>query len=108
MVKNSEKRKARRHNCRVPVTSKKGTAFEDSQTVDISKSGVGLICQQEIPIDTQMPIELALNPEGESVTAIGKVKWISRMPGADAFRIGVTFAEFISGSKSLLGQYISK
>ena len=97
------KRKNERFTCYVPVEGKTGTAFESSQTVDISKGGIGFISHKEIPLNKKIAIEIALAPEGESVLVIGQVAWIRQL--SNLYRIGMRFANVISGSQSRLDSY---
>ena len=99
----TNQRKSERFNCYVPVEGKAGSVFESSQTVDISRDGIGFFSNQEIPLKKKIAIEIALAPEGESVIVIGEVKWIRQL--SNIYRIGMRFANVISGSRSRLDQY---
>lgn len=99
MDKVLEKRKSARFDCRVPILCKKGSAFDSSHTVDISKGGVGFLTSKFIPVDTKMAIELALEPKREPVLAIGQVKWVRQLPRSDFFRVGMMFADIADGSR---------
>lgn len=88
-----DQRRSARYHCRVPVESKKGAAFDNSQTIDIGKSGIGIISNKSIPLDTKMAVELDLNAEGESVLAVGYVKWVRRLPDSQSYRVGMKFEE---------------
>src|SRR6185503_14460851 len=89
----AEKRKSPRFECQVPIMTKKGTAFDTSQTVDISQGGVGIISERFIPINTKMAVEIALAPESEPVLTVGRVKWVQKIPQSDQFRIGMVFSK---------------
>ena len=99
------KRKASRYDCAVPVESKKGTAFDDSLTIDISSGGVGLILEKYIPIDTKMAVEIALTPEGDPFVTVGRVKWIRRLPDQQHYRVGMSFGEPPSALKSRINSH---
>ena len=90
---NENKRKSTRHGCVVPVDGKQGTVFAESQTIDISRGGAGLIVRNPIPLNTRMAIELDLSPQEEPVLAIGEVKWVSRISNSNLYRVGISFTE---------------
>lgn len=96
-------RKSERYHCYVPIEGKAGSIFESSQTVDISKGGIGFFSNKEIPLNKKIAIEIALAPEGESVIVIGQVQWVRQL--SNIYRIGMRFANVISGSRSRLDQY---
>lgn len=98
------KRRAPRKDCRVPVESKEGTAFDFSQTIDISEGGVGFVSSRYIPANTKMFIEIALTPQGDPVLAVAHVQWVSRIPGSKNFRVGMKFDDIMSGSKSRISR----
>ena len=105
MPSTRNKRKSERFNCYVPIEGKKGTVFASSQTVDISKDGIGFISNKVVPLNKKITIEIALAPEGESVLVIGKVTWIRQLSNINSYRIGVKFANVLSGSRSRLDKY---
>ena len=105
MTKLSNKRKNQRFGCVVPVESKSGTIFENSQTVDISSSGIGLIFQKEIALSKKIAIEIALAPQGESILVIGQVQWRRPLEFSSGFRVGMKFSDVLSGSRSRLDKY---
>ena len=108
MTEVEEKRKAKRFNCRVPVMCKKGTAFDNSQTIDISKAGVGLVSNKFIPVDTRMILEIALSPHSDPVLALGQVRWARRIPVSDTYRIGMHFADIAGAARSQINNAFSK
>ncbi|HOW35279.1 MAG TPA: PilZ domain-containing protein [Candidatus Omnitrophota bacterium] len=101
-MQDSDKRKSTRFDCRVPVVCKKGNAFDSSLTLDISRGGVGFLSTKFIPVNTKMPIELALTPDSEPILAVGKVRWVRQLPSSDFYRVGMTFADVASGSCSAI------
>ena len=104
----SNKRRAERQNCTVLVDSKPGTELENIITVDISKSGIGLISSQSLPLNSKIAIELDFDPSGEPVLVFGEVRWVSPIPNSDRYRIGLTFSEVLSGSKTRISKYFKK
>lgn len=106
-MKNSkEQRKAKRYNCAVPVDGKFGSAFDHTQTVDISRNGIGFISDSALPLNEKIAVEIALSPDGEPVVVMGVVKWVRKLTDSDQYRIGMTFSEVLSGSQTRLNQYL--
>ena len=108
MNKKIEKRKEERRGCLVPVESKKGTLFESSQTVDISKNGMGFIFSRLVALRKKIPIEISLTPDSEPVLVMGKVRWVRRLPGSKHYRVGMNFTDVLSGSKAQLKNVLSE
>ena len=102
------KRKTERVTCLVPVEGKKGSAFDLTQTIDISKQGIGFISQNKIPLNKKITIELDLHEEDAPVFVTGKVKWVHPIENEKAYRIGLSFVDVKHGSKSRLNKYFSK
>ncbi|MBF0486240.1 MAG: PilZ domain-containing protein [Candidatus Omnitrophica bacterium] len=103
----SDKRKAKRFNCLVPVDGKEGSLFSSTKTVDISKDGIGFVSSHAIPLNEKIAIELALSPETEPVLVIGQVKWVRKITDSDQFRVGLTFSDIIDGSRDELDSSLS-
>ena len=101
----TEKRSDCRYDCRVPVVCKKKSAFDNAQTIDISRGGVGFISRTFIPLDTKMGLEIALKPDAEPILAMGQVKWVAQVPHSECYRVGMTFADIPSHARSRLEQY---
>ncbi|HLD70214.1 MAG TPA: PilZ domain-containing protein [Candidatus Omnitrophota bacterium] len=99
------KRKNERRQCFVPVEGKKGSSFEDTQTVDISKGGIGFVSSHSLSFKQKIPIELAFSPDSDPVLVMGEVKWIHPLSGSKKYRVGMTFTRILSGSKSRLDKY---
>ncbi len=95
----ANKRKSARFDCGVPVDGKEGAVFSSTKTVDISRDGIGFISNHAIPLNEKVAIELALKPDAEPVLVIGEVKWVRKMSNTDQYRIGLTFADVIDGSR---------
>jgi hypothetical protein len=111
MMNKSERRRNERQSCLVPVEGKQGSVFAQTQTVDISKSGIGFISKKKIPLDKKIAIELDFVTENESEPAlvVGQVKWVSRIPKSPYYRIGMLLTEDLAiGSKSQLKEYIQR
>ncbi len=101
---NKEKRKDPRFSCYVPVMCKKGTAFEHSQTTDISAGGAGFISNRLVPVKTKMMVEINLTPASDPVLALGEVCWVRQMAQSENFRIGLKFVEVSSAVRSQLSK----
>lgn len=105
MKKRSDQRKSARYQCVVPVESKKGSSFDNTQTVDISKSGIGFVSSHNLAFKQEIPIELTFSLESDPVLVIGQVQWIHPLSGRRKYRVGMTFKNILSGSKSRLDKY---
>jgi len=105
MVSVSEKRRNERRRCTVPVESREGGIFAESQTVDLSQGGAGLIIQNYVPVNTEMAVEIDLTPKGEPILALGEVKWVRQMPDMDAYRVGLSFKDIKRGSKAIFRKF---
>ena len=86
-------RKNRRAACLVPVEGNKGSAFEHTLTIDISRDGIGFISDREISVDDKIAVELELSPEGDFVVKIGKVMWVRKVPDKQYYRFGMQLRE---------------
>lgn len=111
-MKTDNKRKSPRYSCSVMVDSKRGTAFDDSLTIDISKGGLGFVSTHAVPLNKQIVIELELKPEEDPVLILSRVRWVRplRDPGSgiERYRVGMSFEDVLSGSKSRLERYFRK
>lgn len=105
MAKESNKRKNKRLSCLVPLEGKKGSVFDSTNVVDISKGGLGFISSRRIPVNKRIPIELDLQEDGNPVLVIGRVLWSRAIKGSSKYRIGVTFEDVLRGSKGRLQKY---
>ena len=105
MKSKSDKRKNERYECFVPVESKKGSSFENTLTVDISKGGIGFVSSHFWGFKQKIPIELAFSPDGDPVLVMGEVQWVHPLAGRKKYRVGMTFSNILNGSKSRLDKY---
>ena len=101
----SNKRSELRQNCFVPVESKEGSAFDDTCTIDISRHGIGFVSPHKHEINEKVAIEIQLKADTEPVLVLGVVKWVRKLSDSDQYRIGLNFAEVLSGSQTRLNQY---
>ena len=108
-LKKSEKRKSTRQDCLVPVDGKKGSYFAHMNTIDFSEGGIGLISDQKIPLNKEVPMEVEFSPNADPLIVIGKVKWVQEVVDSHthkkSYRIGLTFKDVHSGSKSAIQEY---
>ena len=104
MDNSSDKRKTRRFNCFVPVDGKEGSHFSAAKTVDISRDGIGFVSSRALPVNERIAIELALKPDTVPVLVIGEVRWVRKISDSEQYRIGLTFADVIDGSRDQLGE----
>lgn len=108
MKKIKNKRVKQRKNCLVPVEGKRGTTFADSQTVDISEGGMGLISSRAIPLDEKIAVEIATAPDAEPIVVMGKVVWVRKMAAEDRYRVGLKFQKtVISGARQKFNRLIT-
>ncbi|MDP3143360.1 MAG: PilZ domain-containing protein [Candidatus Omnitrophota bacterium] len=103
-----EKRKAPRLDCRVPIMCRRGSLFNNTQTLDISQGGVGLLSPKIIPINTNMVMEIALSAKSEPVLCVGKVCWVQKSNYSDHYRVGMNFTDIAQDSEGRLEQYLEK
>lgn len=111
MTTKSDRRRNDRQPCLVPVEGKPGSVFSQTQTVDISKKGIGFISRRKIPLDKKIAIELDFitEPQSEPALVVGQVKWVSRLPKSPYYRVGMLLTEDLtSGSKTQLQEYLQK
>ncbi len=108
MRKKQEKRKEERFECFVPVEGKEGTSFDSTQTIDISKNGIGFISSKSVPLDKKIAVELVLNPPSDPLVVLGQVKWVRQISDSENYRVGMWFSEVLSGSSSRLVKYLSR
>jgi len=105
MSNNSNNRMKVRNNCFVPVEGKIDSIFDQTQTVDISCHGIGLISPCSHDINEKIAIEIQLEPNTNPVLVVGIVKWIRRLPGPEQYRIGMSYDGISSGSQRRLDRY---
>lgn len=96
MKRTKNKRESKRQLCLVPVDSKKGTTFANTQTIDISKGGIGIISRRKIPLDEKIAVEIDTQPDGEPILVMGKVVWVRKMSDDDRYRVGLKFQKAFS------------
>ena len=106
MRKRKNKRRAERHDCYVPIECKKGTVFDESQTVDISQGGLGFIVKTEIPLAQKIPVEIVLSSHRDPVLVMGQIKWIQPLSDPEQYRVGMEFAKILAGSRDQLNQHL--
>jgi len=82
-------RKNKRKKCLVPVEGKKGTVYENIQTTDICRDGIGFISDRKIFIDEKIAVEMEYMRNGISFLKVGKVRWVEKVPGSDCYRFGM-------------------
>lgn len=104
----ANKRKDERMECLVPVEDKKGGAFEEAAALDLSQGGLGFISSKEIPLHKEVTIALDLGMEKDPVFVVGKVKWVKPVLDSENFRVGMSFKNFLKGSKQELGRWFDE
>ena len=101
-----DKRRFKRYHCTVPIEGKVNSSFDQTQTVDISRDGIGFISSRIIPLNKKVVVEIALTPDSDPILVLGIVKWVRKISDVEQYRIGMTFLEVLSGSKSRLSKFL--
>lgn len=101
----ANKRNEARQECFVPVEGKQGSVFDDTQTVDISRHGIGFVSSHPHTINEKVAIEIQLKPDTEPVLVLGIVKWVRRISDSEQYRVGLNFQEVLSGSQTRLNKH---
>ena len=104
-MKTSNKRTESRHSCQVPVEGKEGSVFDDTQTIDISRHGIGFVSPHPHALNEKVAIEIQLKPNTEPVLVLGVVKWVRKISDSETWRIGLNFQEILSGSQTRLDKH---
>ena len=94
----ANKRRTPRLDCLVPIDGKEGSVFAETQTVDISKGGIGFVSPKRIAVNRRIPMELDIGEGEESILVIARVTWTKQIPGTSHYRIGLIFEETLPGS----------
>ena len=105
MTATKNKRTESRHGCFVPVEGKQGSTFDATQTVDISRNGIGFVSSYPHEINEKVAIEIQLKPDTEPILVLGVVKWVRKLSDSDQYRIGMNFKEVLSGSRTRLEKH---
>ena len=103
----ANQRSEARYNCFVPVEGKQGYEYDQTKTLDISRHGIGLLSSHPININQKIAVEIVLKPNTEPVMVIGVVKWVRKIGVSDQYRVGMSFAEILSGSPTRLDKYLT-
>ena len=104
----TNKRTEDRRNCFVPVESKSDSSFDQTQTVDISRHGIGFLSPHPHNINEKIAIEIQLKPNTDPVLVIGIVKWVRKISDSEQYRIGLNYDEVLSGSQRGLDRYFGR
>ena len=105
MATAQNKRSEARLDCFVPVEGKAGSTFDQTKTVDISSHGIGFLSPHQHKINEKVAIEIQLKPNAEPVLVVGVVKWVRKLSDSENYRIGLNFAEVLSGSQTRLERH---
>ena len=95
-TKTADNRKCARQTCTVLVDGKEGTVFDNIQTIDISRGGIGFIAPQVVPIKEQIAIEIELTPDEDPVLVMGQVQWVRKLAESENYRIGMKFTDILA------------
>jgi hypothetical protein len=103
----ANQRSETRYNCLVPVEGKEGSEFDQAQTLDISRHGIGFLSSHPVGINQKIALEIVLKPNTDPVMVIGVVKWVRKLGVSEQYRVGLVFSEIISGSPTRLDKYLT-
>ena len=73
---------------------------------DISDSGIKIEGNVPLPVDTLLKIDLTLGRLHQTITAIGKVKWVEFNTEEGSFEAGVEFVDTSSEAIKEIEEYI--
>jgi DNA-binding response OmpR family regulator/Tfp pilus assembly protein PilZ len=107
------KRATRRVPCQVTVTLEDGQAIHQSQTLNISNGGVLISTQEKVEMGMRLNLSFALPASDETITATGRIAWLSRPPpgfDGDAPRCvaGVKFSQIAPEHLRLIVDYVNR
>ena len=94
----SNKRRAMRQQCYVPVEGKAGSGFARVKTLDISAGGMGFLGLRALPLRKRIAVEIQTAPGSEPIVAVGRICWVKKEIGSKFYRFGLKFYKFLSGS----------
>ena len=89
MKQSPENRKNQRSQCSVPVEAREGSSFDDIQTVDISKDGIGFLSKKEISLNERIAVAVDHSPDDIPTLRVGKVVWVKPVGETGYYRIGM-------------------
>jgi hypothetical protein len=61
-----------------------------------------------LPVDTLLKIDVILKHSHQTITVLGKVKWIKSLFGINSYEAGVEFVNTSSDTIQQLANYISR
>jgi c-di-GMP-binding flagellar brake protein YcgR len=74
---------------------------------DISISGIQLICEERIPVDQIVRLDIVINETQEPLATFAEVRWIREDSGIKKFRVGMEFLvikeDHIEAIKKIIG-----
>lgn len=105
-IKVQEKRQFPRINLHAPIRYqiRGDSQFDSSFSENISRGGLGCICNKFIAPATAVMLEI--NILSRILRPIGKIIWSSPLPHSDRNRLGIEFLEFDHNEKNYLTNYI--
>ena len=74
---------------------------------DISVYGARIQTNSFFPVDTLLKIDVTLKNPYQTITALGKIKWIKSLFGINSYEAGVEFVNTSSDTIQQLANYIS-
>ena len=98
-----EKRRHRRVDKKLKVTYKITATEEEAEdinlnrqkvsvlSVDISLAGMQLICDEDIPIDKIVRLDVEVEGEDKPLVTFAEVRWVSKDEKLNKYRVGMEF-----------------
>lgn len=77
-------------------------------TKDIGEGGVKLTSNEFIPLDRRLIVELFLHNSAGPLRAIARVAWVTQLPYADRYAMGLEFIDFPEDHKKIVREYVQK
>ncbi|MFO0724782.1 MAG: response regulator [Myxococcota bacterium] len=106
------KRSTRRVPCNLSVSFRDGETIYKSTTLNISNGGILIATDHPLEIGTHIDLNLELPTEGKPISAVGKVAWIGRAPGAaqegsSSVGVGIKFSKIAPGDLKAIVDYVN-
>ena len=90
-----------------PSEAKIRDVYLNNYTKNISKSGLGIRTEVQLPVDALIELEFKSKGLGEQIKAFGKVKWVRVAIQDQAYEAGVEFSGLPEEAVKKLEDYIS-
>ncbi|MBI4336177.1 MAG: PilZ domain-containing protein [Candidatus Omnitrophica bacterium] len=75
---------------------------------DISASGTAFICDENLPVNSMLEVDIYMPPLKDFITVMASVVWVSKIKDTERFVVGVRFTAMDQEEKMRLNSYIAK